>query len=264
MAFIHVDLQDGSAVQTIPYASPDQQQLDDACTAAESATLDEQLTTYHEAVCAGQDVATITIPTLPSAWSPFDRARWAWATALWKFWEAFLGSVPSRIPGLDVMTVQLDALTDFHAAGVRILPGTDIGVPLVIPGYSLHDELALFVEYLGMTPNEAIQSATRKPAEFFGIADLGTIDDATLELIRSWDEDEYRLRIGAKLRNWCQRNDNHVALVEAKKPKALEALMLTYAKDFVGTSEPYVLNTLSDKELTNLAVTSCDGSPAPA
>ena len=97
--------------------------------------------------------------------------------AMWMFWEAFFGMVPPYFPDVGELGSVLEYLAELHAAGVGIMPGTDIGIPLIFPGYSVHDELALFVEYLGMTPNEAIQSATRVPAEFFEMgADLGTIE----------------------------------------------------------------------------------------
>jgi hypothetical protein len=52
-------------------------------------------------------------------------------------------------------------------AGVPILAGTDAMNPFCIPGFSLHDELALLVES-GLTPLAALQSATVRPAEFLG------------------------------------------------------------------------------------------------
>jgi imidazolonepropionase-like amidohydrolase len=46
----------------------------------------------------------------------------------------------------------------------------------VFPGFSLHQELALFVR-AGLTPMQALQTATRNPAEFMGrLADLGTVE----------------------------------------------------------------------------------------
>ena len=65
---------------------------------------------------------------------------------------------------------------EMHEAGVMVLAGSDVAVISIFPGYSLHEELELFVEELGMTPVEALESATRKPAEFMGIADsVGSI-----------------------------------------------------------------------------------------
>ena len=50
-------------------------------------------------------------------------------------------------------------------AGVKIIAGTDFPNPYCFPGFSLHDELSLMVEG-GMTPLEALKSATLNPALF--------------------------------------------------------------------------------------------------
>jgi len=61
-------------------------------------------------------------------------------------------------------------------AGVAILAGTDAPNPYVFPGFSLHDELALLVQ-AGLTPMEALQSATRNPAKYFdNLALLGAVE----------------------------------------------------------------------------------------
>jgi imidazolonepropionase-like amidohydrolase len=76
-----------------------------------------------------------------------------------------------------MLAERLRDMREMREAGVGLMPGTDVGVLLIFPGFSLHDELRLFVEQIGMSPMEAIISATRIPAEFFGIADtLGTIE----------------------------------------------------------------------------------------
>jgi imidazolonepropionase-like amidohydrolase len=46
-----------------------------------------------------------------------------------------------------------------HADGVGLLAGTDLGNPCLVPGASLHDELALFVR-AGLTPMQALRTAT--------------------------------------------------------------------------------------------------------
>jgi imidazolonepropionase-like amidohydrolase len=46
----------------------------------------------------------------------------------------------------------------------------------VEPGTGLHDEIELLVE-AGLTPMEALQSATRNPARYLGkIAEMGTLE----------------------------------------------------------------------------------------
>ena len=63
-----------------------------------------------------------------------------------------------------------------HAAGVPIGAGTDTPIFLSVPGYSLHSELELLVR-AGLTPLEALQSATVRPAEYFSLqGEMGTID----------------------------------------------------------------------------------------
>lgn len=59
---------------------------------------------------------------------------------------------------------------------VRMLAGTDLGVILVYPGSAIHEEMALMVEKIGMTPADALRAATMHPAMFFKMQDsLGTI-----------------------------------------------------------------------------------------
>ena len=70
---------------------------------------------------------------------------------------------------------------EFHRAGVTVLPGSDVCGLLLYPGYSLHDELVLFVERAGMSPMEALQSATLKSTEFLGLGEeLGSIEAGKL------------------------------------------------------------------------------------
>jgi imidazolonepropionase-like amidohydrolase len=60
-------------------------------------------------------------------------------------------------------------------AGVGLLAGTDFGQPFVMPGFGLHDELELLVE-AGLTPAQALRSATIAPALALGATDsLGSV-----------------------------------------------------------------------------------------
>jgi imidazolonepropionase-like amidohydrolase len=73
--------------------------------------------------------------------------------------------------------VWLKHLREMREAGVRIMAGSDVAVLNVFPGAALHEELRLFVDSVGMSPLEALASATRKPAEWLGLADsVGTIE----------------------------------------------------------------------------------------
>lgn len=91
---------------------------------------------------------------------------------------------------------ELEIVGAMRRAGVQILAGTDTGNPFCFPGFSLHDELALLVK-AGLTPIEALRSATLNPAKFLGldqtlgtvepgkIADLVILDANPLEDIRN-------------------------------------------------------------------------------
>ncbi|MCZ2148129.1 MAG: amidohydrolase family protein [Bryobacterales bacterium] len=70
----------------------------------------------------------------------------------------------------------MDLVGRMHRAGGAILAGTDTPNPYVYPGFTLHDELELLVQ-AGLPPQEALQSATRKAAEFIGQSEIrGTIE----------------------------------------------------------------------------------------
>ena len=62
-----------------------------------------------------------------------------------------------------------------HAAGVKILAGTDAGDSYVFPGFSIHDELVELVRG-GLSPAAALRSATLDAAVFAGMEnDFGSI-----------------------------------------------------------------------------------------
>src|SRR6266852_4151289 len=64
-----------------------------------------------------------------------------------------------------------------HRAGVPFLAGTDAAPGVyILPGFSLHDELADFVE-AGFTPMESLQTATSGAAKFLGTEkDYGAVE----------------------------------------------------------------------------------------
>lgn len=67
-----------------------------------------------------------------------------------------------------------------HQAGVPIGAGTDTPISYAVPGYSLHSELELLVQ-AGLSPMEALRSATLRPAEFFGLSEeMGTVEEGRL------------------------------------------------------------------------------------
>jgi imidazolonepropionase-like amidohydrolase len=80
----------------------------------------------------------------------------------------------------------LQMVGTMHRAGVPFMAGTDTAPGVyIMPGFSLHDELANFVE-AGFTPMEALQTATSNPAKFldaetsFGSVEPGKTADLVL------------------------------------------------------------------------------------
>jgi imidazolonepropionase-like amidohydrolase len=98
------------------------------------------------------------------------------------FWEP--KALRAKLTAADFENLQrayrkdVELLGKMHHAGVPILAGTDVSNPFCFPGFSLHDELALLVQ-AGLTPMEALQSATRDAAKYLGETDSwGTVEKA--------------------------------------------------------------------------------------
>jgi imidazolonepropionase-like amidohydrolase len=71
----------------------------------------------------------------------------------------------------------LEIIGAMQKAGVRLMTGSDFGAnPLLFPGWGVHDEMSLFVK-AGLTPMEALQTATKNPTTFFGVDNsVGTLE----------------------------------------------------------------------------------------
>ncbi len=66
-----------------------------------------------------------------------------------------------------------------HDTGIPIMAGTDTPIALLTPGLSLHEELAVLVEDVGMSTEDALKTATINPAKYFNLEDsLGSIKES--------------------------------------------------------------------------------------
>jgi imidazolonepropionase-like amidohydrolase len=65
-------------------------------------------------------------------------------------------------------------LRAFRSAGGRIVAGTDASNQMLAPGWSLHTELELLVN-AGLTPGDALETATRNTAQLLGADSLGLL-----------------------------------------------------------------------------------------
>jgi imidazolonepropionase-like amidohydrolase len=124
------------------------------------------LVAYHHIVYADEILAdTTSLRLVP----PAVRRKWEERAARETF-RAFQSILQPIIP-LELENVRL-----LKEAGITLLAATDVGVPLQVPGISLHRQLMRFVE-AGLTPLEALQTATLNPAQVLGLAgSLGIIE----------------------------------------------------------------------------------------
>jgi imidazolonepropionase-like amidohydrolase len=89
------------------------------------------------------------------------------------YWHSLPTDIATKMVAL--YTIHADLVGRLKRAGVPILAGSDCPNPYVYPGFSLHDELGLLV-HSGLTPAEALRTATINPARFLGVTDsLGTV-----------------------------------------------------------------------------------------
>ncbi len=127
-------------------------------------------------------------------------------------------------------TILLHLVRALHQAGVRLLAGTDDLVPMQLPGYAMKDELEQLTR-AGLTPYEALLTATSNPAQFLHATDLATIAPgkaANLVLVDAnplVDVDNTFLIAGVMLEGaWHTREELRSELMASgKSPAAPEA-----------------------------------------
>jgi len=76
----------------------------------------------------------------------------------------------------DLLQTDLHLVRVLNRRGVPLIAGTDALIPMIVPGASLHDELAL-LEQAGLSPFEVLSTATRTPAQIFpAFGNMGTLE----------------------------------------------------------------------------------------
>lgn len=100
----------------------------------------------------------------------------------------------------------LDMVDRINKKGIKLMAGTDCPIFFLTPGLSLHEELAVLVR-AGLTPLEAIESATLNPAEYFdlqnelGLVKEGFIADLLLLEANPLDAIQNTKKINAVIKN---------------------------------------------------------------
>ena len=112
-----------------------------------------------------------------------------YAPSSWKdhTWPRFVGDIEKDMDTdplpvrKQFVQMELDMTLAMFRAGVPFMAGTDTAAGVhIFPGFSLHQELVLF-QRAGLTPMQALQTATLNPARFLGrTADLGTVEQGKL------------------------------------------------------------------------------------
>jgi hypothetical protein len=118
------------------------------------------------------------VPTLAVLWpyafhpdsGPADKAALAYVpNAVRLEWEKRLGAVSAADFRYDraLFGKRLELVQGMVRAGVGVLAGSDPTNDYVVAGFGLHHELRLLVQ-AGLSPLEALQTATIAPARFLG------------------------------------------------------------------------------------------------
>src|SRR5271170_1357896 len=159
-----------------------------------------------------------------------------YAPAAWKnhTWPMFVSDIEKTMD-TDPLPVrkkfvqmELDMTLAMFRAGVPFLAGTDTAAGVhIFPGFSLHQELALFVQ-AGLTPLQALQTATLNPAKFMNrLADLGTVERGKLADLVLLDANPLediantkRIRAGVLAGRYFDRSDLDRMLTGVEKAAA--------------------------------------------
>jgi imidazolonepropionase-like amidohydrolase len=85
------------------------------------------------------------------------------------FWDSQIINWPERDNSFDnwLLKARMNMIPLLRDAGIPLLSGTDTGFPFVIPGFGLQEELIYLVD-AGLSPPEALRTATINPARYFG------------------------------------------------------------------------------------------------
>ena len=178
-----------------------------ACSTREDALRHDRIALMNDpAISGGERMLQLGFPNPAGLFDTYDEAKAAalfktfvkngtWHTPTLVLLQSFVADKDRarRMPYMQVLSMEqfegwmariavlLDRykklVGDMHRAGVEFLAGTDTGASTPVPpGSGLHDELELLVAS-GFTPMEALQTATRNPARYFGkLQEMGTLE----------------------------------------------------------------------------------------
>lgn len=132
---------------------------------------------------------TWQIPTMALATvlvnRPFKQSHWQESftylpDSIHQRWNADIESImKTEVPSFNqkYATWMMNMVDKINKARIDIMAGTDTPIAFLTPGLSLHEELRVLV-LCGLTPLEAIKTATYNPAKYFNLEnELGSIKE---------------------------------------------------------------------------------------
>jgi imidazolonepropionase-like amidohydrolase len=141
-----------------------------------------RLRTWQTPTFASPETSAHVIEAMHSSFTDYPNLRYV-PPAIEESWKRTLTArfSPTQMANFSTLISHKRAIgTAMHRAGVPLLSGTDAPGPGQVPGFSLHDELNALVQ-IGLSPLEALQTATINPARFLGRQkDLGTVERGKL------------------------------------------------------------------------------------
>lgn len=117
----------------------------------------------HQTIVASDQAALLEQKPSMRYVPPAIQAMWVPIRAGWL--DSFSAEDYERYRQLNVLMMRITGA--LHEGGALLLLGTDAPNPYVVPGFSVHEELRNLVA-AGLTPYEALATATTAPAEFLG------------------------------------------------------------------------------------------------
>jgi imidazolonepropionase-like amidohydrolase len=108
----------------------------------------------------GDDPSLLDQPALQGVLSDSEKA-WLSSPPM----QENFGASPEWDAAINLMAAHLKK---FHDLGGAIVAGTDTGNPYRFAGLALHEELAFYVENVGLSPREALATATGNAARLVG------------------------------------------------------------------------------------------------
>lgn len=97
--------------------------------------------------------------------------------AEWKTSAATVAATPVTLFRVQYSDWSLNMVNKIHETKIEIMAGTDCPIAMLTPGLSLHEELEMLVQ-AGLTPLEALKTATINPARYFNLEnELGLVKE---------------------------------------------------------------------------------------